>query len=384
MVFTTVFPGQCPSCCYCRSDANATQSAVVCREHLSPSRYAGLKKKAVCICSLDCGEENVVCRVCDAARATSAAPTYFPVAKIEAIGGQRYFSDGGFENNNPTISIINHYETYKRAKSAAPYNDTPQVARHGNLDFTRARYVNIGTGTMTDALARHRDTVASLLPGFVRMGIFLKETLTEIAVSAERDAAFVRMMADRDPINLKYERFSADTGVCFIKLYHYKRLPQIKELTEKYLETEKVRIEMRRVASELAEEYLDSHRIEPDSMEQLTEQQPATQQITVDITLQPPYLKAVESESTRAETPRLTPRSSGLKNEEVTGTPSTAKSLHESDMMSVSPPAEGLTMASPVATNPKSTVLPPAPPPTMNSPVMSAPDTIGTQVIVYS
>ena len=312
----------------------------------------------MCICSLDCGEESVVCRVCDAARATSAAPTYFPVAKIEARGGQRYFSDGGFENNNPTISIINHYETYKRAKSAAPYNDTPQVARHGSLDFTRVRYVNIGTGTMTDALARHRDTVASLLPGFIRMGIFLKETLTEIAASAERDAAWVRMLADRDPINLKYERFSADTGVCFIKLYHYKRLPQIKELTEKYLETEKVRIEMRRVASELAEGYLDSHMAERNSVEQLTEEpaEPATQKLNVDATIKPPYLKTMESESTREETPRLTPQSSGLKNEGMTGTPSTTKSLHESDMQSVSPPAMGLMTASPAATSPKSTV----------------------------
>jgi patatin-like phospholipase/acyl hydrolase len=43
--------------------------------------------------------------VTEAARATSAAPTFFPVQKI----GKRYFVDGGMEYNNPSQAIFSHY-----------------------------------------------------------------------------------------------------------------------------------------------------------------------------------------------------------------------------------------------------------------------------------
>ena len=293
----------------------------------------------MCICSQDCGKETIVCQVCDAARATSAAPTYFPVAKIDAEGCQPYLSDGGFENNNPTLSIIQHYSAYKRAEFAAPYADEPQNARHGDLDFTSVRYVNIGTGTITDALARHRDSVASLLPGFIRMGIFLKETLTEIAVSAEKDADSLRIMAEISSDKMKYERFSADTGVCFIKLYHYKKLPEIKRLTNNYLEKAVVQEEMMRVANELAEDYLDSLKSERSPASSLGEGliNPAKEESTI-VIAQTPHLKKEGTDSTRPGTLKPSPRSSEHETDEITKTPSTAGSLHESDSPAVDPP----------------------------------------------
>ena len=360
----------------------------MCREHLSPSRYSKLQNKSVCICSRYCGEETVICKVCDAARATSAAPTYFPVAKIEEEGGsKRYFSDGGFENNNPTLSIIQHYVAYKRAEGAAPYVDAPQNARHGDLDFTRVRYVNIGTGTKTDALARHRDSVASLLPGFIRMGIFLKETLTEIAVSAERDAAALRIMAHTSSGTMKYERYSADNGVCFIKLYKYKELPEIVRLTETYLEKDSVKKDMQRVAAEIAAEYLASQTTERNPVRQLAEPSSPTTEATGTVVERsilnpqtpPANLTTEESKSTQPETPTLSSTSSEIKNEQLTNTPSTAKSLHEAnspaaDLLALRQAAESLMATSPTT----------APPPILNTAAMAPPDAIKNPVVVLS
>ena len=181
----------------------------------------------MCSYSRSCGADAIICKVSDAGRAISAEPTYFPVAKINSeVNGERLrdFSDGGFENNNPTISIVQHYAAYKRAELAAPYVDTAQDARHGDLNIKRVRYVNLGTGTKVDATARRRDSVTSFLPGSTWMGVFLKETLTEIAVSAERDAAMLKLMAASSSDSMKYERYSADTGICFIELDDHKSL----------------------------------------------------------------------------------------------------------------------------------------------------------------
>ena len=79
-------------------------SAVVCREHDTQSKYSDIKPGAVPICSLPC-HKQVECLVTEAARATSAAPTFFPVQKI----GKRYFVDGGMEYNNPSQAIFSHY-----------------------------------------------------------------------------------------------------------------------------------------------------------------------------------------------------------------------------------------------------------------------------------
>ena len=78
-------------------------SAVICREHDSPSEYSDIKEDAVLICNSRC-HKQVACLVSEAARAMSAAPTYFPFLKIR----DRYFVDGGMEFNDPSHAIYRH------------------------------------------------------------------------------------------------------------------------------------------------------------------------------------------------------------------------------------------------------------------------------------
>ena len=78
-------------------------SAVICGEHDSSSEYSDIKEDAVLICSSRC-HKQIACLVSEGARATSAAPTYFPFLKT----GDSYFVDGGMEFNNPSHAICRH------------------------------------------------------------------------------------------------------------------------------------------------------------------------------------------------------------------------------------------------------------------------------------
>ena len=241
-------------------------SAVVCREHLNISKYSQFRSRPVCICSHIPCPDPLACSVCDAARATSAAPTYFPA---QLIAG-RCFVDGGMEYNNPSFAIFEHYTDSIQVASSKRLSFSSDIAvprvPHSNLDFSTIRFINIGTGTKTDQLqSRRRDTFAKLLPSPIRMGIFLKTTLTEFAVESEKTAQQMAAMAriSGGCVNLKWERFSADTGLCYIKLDKYKpkHLERIERLTQEYLETPVTQKHLHRVAEQIAEEYLQRHTI---------------------------------------------------------------------------------------------------------------------------
>lgn len=237
-------------------------SAVICREHVHQSKYSDFKRGAVPICSLRC-HKQVACLVSEAARATSAAPTFFPVQKI----GNRYFVDGGMEYNNPSHAIFHHYTQSDRVASPEKTSGMPGAAsvsnRHGRLDFSRVRFVNLGTGTKSEVLPpRQRDRLADFVPGFIRMTLFLKRTLTEFAVNSESIADHMHSVAQVSSGNVEYERFSADTGVCYIKMDKYKKLELIEQLTIKYLESPEIKGRLKKVGEDIAIDYLLKRRPE--------------------------------------------------------------------------------------------------------------------------
>jgi len=193
-------------------------SGVVCREHERVSKFSALKKGPVCICSHHCS--NVpTCLVCD------AAPTYFPVSKI----GTRYFVDGGMKYNNPSRTLYSRLDQARRVEVSKRTYTSPHTAasgsRHGDLDFSYIRYVNLGTGTQTSASPkRRREAFAKFVPGIIRMVVFLKETLQEIAVESETVAGDMAEFEHLTKGDIKYIRFSAGNGVCWIKLDKYRDL----------------------------------------------------------------------------------------------------------------------------------------------------------------
>jgi hypothetical protein len=240
------------------------------------SKFSKLKDEPVCICSHHPCQTPLTCCVCDAARATSAAPTYFPVQKIPcsrclntaAETAQRWFVDGGISYNNPSDAIHYHYTEAVRVHAAQRGSLTSDDIRpsHSNVDFSRIRIINIGTGSKgpdgDKVRARRRDILAKLIPTQIRMVLFLKGTLTESALESEKTAKKMRTIASlmTGDIRLVYERFSATNELVYIKLDRHKRLNDIMTLTQDYLSDEMVANELIRVSREIADEYVQRRR----------------------------------------------------------------------------------------------------------------------------
>ena len=248
----------------CHPLAYVSFSAVICREHTEQSIYSDLKEGAVPICSLECPTQ-IRCCVSEAARATSAAPTYFPVQKIS----NRYFVDGGMEYNNPSEFIFEHYTEFDLASAsrgrAGNVQEAERGARHAHLDLSSVRFINIGTGDKPkDKPPRKRDVLAeNFVPGIIRMGVFLKQTLTEIAVKSEKIAGqmvtLARVSNGDSEFDVRYERFSADNGVCYKKLDKYKELDEIEALTMKYINHATTQDRLKALGADIARDYLQTH-----------------------------------------------------------------------------------------------------------------------------
>ncbi len=154
-------------------------------------------------------EDHIKCTIVQAARATSAAPTFFDPIIINDIE----FSDGGLKNNNPIKAI--HTEL-----------------REEFLDRPGGCIVSIGTGVhQTQSMGR---------------------TLVEIAESCARIATNVEdahqefkqnECGAEGPFRDKYFRFNVDQGLQNIKLHEWNQMGTVEARTRYYLKTNKLKLD---------------------------------------------------------------------------------------------------------------------------------------------
>jgi hypothetical protein len=197
---------------------------------------------AVFLCSHECRkeisrtEEYITCKMCDAARATSAAPTYFPPVRIL----KKILVDGGFgETNNPSNAAWDHYDT----KNFISKTD-------------QALWVNIGTGTLPPESSRTappRPFWAMFVPESLLNIVHLTRDLQKIATDSEKVGREMQRLAKeaRDD-RLRFWRFSANNGLHEIELDAYEQLEKIETLTHRYLEIPDVVARLRTTAEALA------------------------------------------------------------------------------------------------------------------------------------
>ena len=174
---------------------------------------------------------------------------------------RRFLADGGLGNNNPSFTIYFHYLANQRKKSAKPMaasaDSAPSFSSHGDLDCSRVRFINIGTGAKVDEVEPgKREWLASLIPSFIRKGVFLKETLTDIAVGSDLKVEMMREFQSMKPNKFMYERFDANHGVSNIKLDDYNALGDIRRKTEQYLEEQETKDLLEEVGSAVATDCL--------------------------------------------------------------------------------------------------------------------------------
>ncbi|KAL6716623.1 hypothetical protein ACLMJK_006191 [Lecanora helva] len=137
----------------------------------------------------------------EAARATSAAPLYFPPIKVQ---GNEYF-DGGLDSNNPVVEVI------EEARQEFP----------GALIET---VVSIGTGkgTIPDPVP----PISNILNHFINRS-------TDTEVQHER----VMKEPVFEDVRGGYFRFQGETDLGEIDLSDAKKLDEIEELANKYLDS---------------------------------------------------------------------------------------------------------------------------------------------------
>jgi len=206
--------------------------------------------------------------VYQAALATSAAPTYFPVQNI----ADRSFVDGGLQFNNPSHAIFQHYGRsilVEESQMGSAAESGPHTPSHGELNFTKVRIINLGTGTKADPPSGRPSFMTKIMPG-ARNATFLTTTFKEIVVDTENVVDVMTSIAKVKGgcPDIKYERFSADNGVGNIKMDAYKHLEEIERLTLVYLEIPQVKEKLKRVGEGIAREYLDARATEsrPESL----------------------------------------------------------------------------------------------------------------------
>ncbi|KIW95977.1 uncharacterized protein Z519_03043 [Cladophialophora bantiana CBS 173.52] len=151
----------------------------------------------------------------EAARATSAAPTYLKEATIQNLK----FWDGGLLNNNPIVQAWdNRFDLVSRD---AP---SPQIKCIVSLGTTHPEY---------DANKRPGS-------GIMRFFNTITKTVAFVTNTEAKHRDFDRNMRQRNERNptrrTSYYRFNASTGKDEIDLDDYLKMPKLKEYTDVYLE----------------------------------------------------------------------------------------------------------------------------------------------------
>ncbi|KAK0738831.1 hypothetical protein B0T18DRAFT_253543 [Schizothecium vesticola] len=168
--------------------------------------------------SLD--DDGLDCTIWEAARATSAAPTYFDPAEFGNPPGK--YCDGGMRNNNP----INH-----------AFWETHAIwGRDANIGCI----LSIGTGA----------------PSVTSIGIFghqIARACIKIATQTEQTAAdFIRNHQHQYPVNRSYFRFNVPHGLEEIQLDEWQHLDRIDACTRDYVNDPLVSPSLEKCAEALA------------------------------------------------------------------------------------------------------------------------------------
>lgn len=158
--------------------------------------------------------EYLELKIWEAARATSAAPTFFKRMKIGPPGAQEEFLDGGMGNNNPINLLM------KEIPKA--FDDQRAVAC----------IISIGTGSTNITEFKEPGLFQKVVP------TKLINALKDIATDCER---VEKEVAQRfDPATGIYFRFNVERGLERIPMESYDELGNIKAKTINYLQDDRI------------------------------------------------------------------------------------------------------------------------------------------------
>ena len=152
------------------------------------------------------------CTIWEAARATSAAPTFFKRIKIGPSGSGIEYVDAGIGCNNPVKQVI--------AEAARVFGEDARIAG----------IVSIGTGQSGSVGLARPDAFQKWLP------TDLVRVLREIATDSGRVAEEMESKYSKAPG--LYTRLDVDRGLQTVSLDEWKRLGVVRSHTKNYMRLE--------------------------------------------------------------------------------------------------------------------------------------------------
>lgn len=194
------------------------------------TKYFAPKGAATVFRSYDSKNKRAdTCFIWQAARATTAAPTYFPPITIDEPKPPASYIDGGLKHNNPSALAIEEAGLL-----------WPTVKR-----FT---LVSIGTGRQGLGILPELPMSTSIFLKIPFLGMFMKaakgvaalKAMTRLGVesctASEEVHERITKVANSDDSDLQfpYYRFDVD-GVDKIELQEWKKIPELGEITTSYI-----------------------------------------------------------------------------------------------------------------------------------------------------
>ena len=152
------------------------------------------------------------CEIWEAARATSAAPTFFKRIKIGPSGSGIDYVDAGIGCNNPIKQVM--------AEAARVFGEEAPVGC----------IISIGAGQSGSVRLAQPDTFQKCLP------TDLIRVLKEIATDSGRIAEEMELRYKNIPG--LYNRFDVDRGLGSVSLAEWKELGTVREHTKNYMRLE--------------------------------------------------------------------------------------------------------------------------------------------------
>ena len=209
------------------------------------------------------GSAPVKCTIWEAARATSAAPTFFPPIKFgKHTGGE--FVDGGIGCNNPTKVLIKEAKAYHRMKSYAATRPTCLVS--------------IGTG-QKDLIQLHK--AASVFWFKDRTGLSIAPALGDIVTDCENTHDEVALSCIEYNAAHLYYRFNVPQGMQNIVLDEWAKADDIRTYTDKYMRLNQTEHELLNCVKQIRSEgQQNTQLLEPDEADEVGRLYPQVLSIT--------------------------------------------------------------------------------------------------------
>ena len=171
-------------------------------------------------------EEAINCTIWQAARATSAAPTFFE--PIEIGSPPKRFIDAGFGFNNPGQAI--------RLEAGQIWGDA-----FGNLDYKASIgcFLSIGTGFAEIARLDDAETIMAKISTRFQVPLPAVKVMKAIVSGTEPVAQQLEFDFLPTPI---YHRFNVEQGLQAVELFEHEKLPRIVADTSEYLSRRRVQV----------------------------------------------------------------------------------------------------------------------------------------------